>query len=99
MARLIIVLAVIFGVTFAIVIWTNNSGPEMDISGNKFQTIDEAVFGKGKDAKICPVSGFKMKPAEGEEAVLSNGKKIMICCLDCKPAIERNLKKYAILMY
>ena len=99
MARLIIVLGIIFSITLTIVIWTNESAPEMDTSGNKFQTFDLAKFGKGKDAKICPVSGERIKAGDGEEAVLSDCKKIMICCSDCLPAIEKNPKKYESLMY
>lgn len=74
-----------------------NSG--MDMSGNKFETIDVTKFGKGKDAKICPVSGEEIKPMEKTEALLSNGKRIMMCCPDCKKSIEKNLKKYESLMY
>lgn len=99
MKMLVGTLAFIFAVTMAVVIWTNESGPEMDVSGNKFQTIDLAKFGKGKEAKVCPVSGFVIKPGEGEESALSNGKKIMICCSECKPAIEKSLGKYSVLMY
>ena len=99
MARLISVLAIIFSITLAIVIWTNESGSDMDTSGNKFQTFDLAKFGKGKDAKMCPVSGERIKAGDGEEAVLSNGKKIMLCCSDCLQAIEKNPKKYESLMY
>ena len=102
MKMLIGVLALIFGTLFAIVIINGNSlnsDSGMDVSGNKFQTIDLAKFGKGKDARICPVSGLRINPKDGEEVVLSNGKKIVVCCSDCKPAIEKNPRKYAVLLY
>lgn len=102
MKMLIGVLALIFGTLFAIVIINGNSlnsDSGMDISGNKFPTIDLEKFGKGKEARICPVSGLRIMPKDGEEVVLSNGKKIVVCCLDCKPAIEKNLNKYESLMY
>jgi|GEM_PF-1970999 len=71
----------------------------MDMSGNKFRSFDAVKFGVGKNAKICPVSGDKIKPGEGVEATLSNGKKIMMCCPNCKRPIEKDLKKYEDLMY
>lgn len=72
---------------------------KMDMSGSKFKSFDVAKFGKGKDAKTCPVSGDKIKPGTGYEAELSNGKKIMLCCTGCKRSVEKNLKKYASLEY
>jgi hypothetical protein len=61
---------------------------------------DIAKYGIGKDAKLCPVTDEKIgghgKPAE---LTLSNGKKIMVCCASCKKPIEKDLAKYASLMY
>jgi len=72
---------------------------EMDMSGNKFKTVNVADFGKGNDARICPVSGEEIKSGDGTEVKLSNGKKIMLCCHHCKKAVEKDLKKYESLMY
>lgn len=71
----------------------------IDMSGLKFPKIDSAIFGKGSNVKICPVSGREIKPGQGVETILSNGKRIMMCCPDCKKTIEADLNKYASFMY
>lgn len=71
----------------------------MDMSGEKVKEITIGEFGKGKDAKKCPVSGDEIKAGEGKEITLSNGKKIMVCCAGCRNAIEKQPGKYAALMY
>ena len=71
----------------------------MDMSGNKIQNITLAEFGKGKDAKKCPVSGDAINAGEGKEVTLSSGKKIMLCCSGCKNAVEKAPEKYSALLY
>jgi hypothetical protein len=71
----------------------------MDMSGDQVKEITLAEFGKGKDAKKCPVSGDGIKSGEGKEVTLSTGKKIMVCCAGCRNAIEKQPEKYAALMY
>jgi len=70
-----------------------------DMSQAKPKGLDVAKYGRGKDAKICPVSGEKIKAGHGAELALSNGKKIMVCCDDCQKDIEKDLAQYASLMY
>jgi len=64
------------------------------------EVLDPAVYGVGKDAKLCPVSkdamGSMGKPVE---LTLSNGKKMMFCCAGCKKTVEKNPKQYAAFMY
>ncbi|MBN8217144.1 MAG: hypothetical protein J0L75_10925 [Spirochaetes bacterium] len=71
----------------------------MDMSGSKVTSITLAEFGKGKDAKKCPVSGDEIKAGEGKEVTLSSGKKIMLCCPGCKNAVEKAPEKYSALLY
>jgi hypothetical protein len=71
----------------------------MNMSGGKSPGIDVMQYGKGFNAKVCPITGKTIKPGQGVEAILSNGKKIMMCCPDCKGIIEKDLKKYEVLMY
>jgi hypothetical protein len=66
---------------------------------NPSSSFDLAKYGKGEKAKVCPVSGDKIKPGEGVETKLSNGKKIMLCCPQCKKPVEKDLKTYESLMY
>jgi hypothetical protein len=102
MLRLVLVLGGIFSFVLAFVIWSNTSvteEPQMDLTGDKFQTFDLSKFGKGKDAKICPVTGYVMKTGNEVELALSNGKRIMVCCDECKKPIEMKLKKFEGLMY
>lgn len=102
MTRLIAVLGFIFGTLLAIVITNGNSlvsGPEMDISGNKFEKIDLDKLGKGKEARFCPVSGDEIMPGQRVEAALPNGKRIVLCCLDCQEAVEKDEKKYEAFLF
>jgi hypothetical protein len=71
----------------------------MNMSGGKPPGIDVVLYGKGLNAKICPVTEKFIKPGQELEVVLSNGKKIMMCCPDCKSTIEKDPKKYEGLMY
>jgi ribosomal protein L24E len=71
----------------------------MNMPEGKSSGVDVAALGKGLNAKFCPVTGKVIKPGQGVEAILSNGKKIMMCCPDCKAVIEKDPGKYAALMY
>jgi hypothetical protein len=90
---------VVIALTFGSIMDCDSPSGSMDMSGSKFQSIDAANFGKGLNAKICPVTGKTIRPGQGVEASLSNGKKIMMCCPNCKESIEKDPKKYASLMY
>lgn len=102
MVKLIAVVVFIFGTLMTVVIINGNSlvsGPEMDISGNKFEKIDLGKLGKGNEARFCPVSGEEIKPSQRVETVLSSGEKIVLCCLDCEEAVRKDEKKYEPFMY
>jgi|SRR5579859_6664389 len=72
---------------------------QMSGSAGSSQGFDLALYGKGADAKMCPVSGDKIKAGKGVELVLAGGKKIMVCCPDCQKDIDKDPAKYASLMY
>ena len=97
MKKLCLILLIVFA--FGEKMDCDGPSGSMDMSGNQVQSIDPATFGKGLNAKICPVSGKAIKLGQEVEASLSNGKKIMMCCPDCKKTIEADLKKYERLMY
>jgi hypothetical protein len=84
---------VVIALTFGAIMDCDGPPGSMAMPGDKFQSIDAAKLGKGLNAKTCPVSGKSIKPGQGVEAFLSNGKKVMMCCPDCKETIEKNLKK------
>jgi hypothetical protein len=70
----------------------------MNMSGGKPSSIPVDT-GVGPNAKTCPITGKVLKPGQEIEVVLSNGKKIKICCPDCRKPVEKNLKEYESLMY
>jgi len=63
----------------------------MNMSGGKPSNIQEDAS-VGSNAKRCPITGKVLKPGQEIEVVLSNGKKIKICCPDCRKPVEQDLK-------
>ncbi len=90
---------VVIALTFGSIMDCDSPSGSMDMSSSRFQGTDVANFGKGLNAKKCPVTGKTIGTGQGVEAALSNGKKIMMCCPKCKEPIEKDLKKYESLMY
>jgi hypothetical protein len=70
----------------------------MNMSGGKPSNI-QVDAGVGPNAKLCPITGKVLEPGQEIEVVLSNGKKIRLCCPDCRKPVEKDLKKYEGLMY
>ena len=70
----------------------------MNMSGGKPSGISVDA-GVGPNAKLCPITGKVLKPGQEIEMVLSNRKKIRLCCPDCRKPVEKDLKKYEGLMY
>jgi len=89
---------------FATVLWTAGCGSkesshqmgEKTISTEK---LDVAVFGKGAEAKYCPVSGDAIPAGKGYVYTLKDGKKIMLCCAACPPTVEKDPVKYKNFLY
>ena len=50
--------------------------------------------------RMCPVMpNVILNPKHSTEVTLSNGKRIMLSCGNCKDAVEKDLAKYEIYMY
>ncbi|HXL72108.1 MAG TPA: hypothetical protein VN963_00655 [bacterium] len=71
----------------------------MNMPGGKPPGIDGVPLGAGPNAKVCPITGKVLQPGQEIEVVLSNGRKIRLCCPDCRKPVEKDLKKYEGLMY
>ena len=101
MARLITVLVFVFGTLMAIVVIRGNESlSDGGTEGAGYQTGgDIALFGKGKSAKRCPVSGNEIKAGQGIEAALPDSRKIKLCCPDCVEEAGKDEKKYEPFIY
>lgn len=72
-------------------------GPKWD---RKTVIIEGATVGVGAWYRTCPVMpGTILNPKHSTEVRLSNGKRIMLSCGNCKDAVEKDLAKYEVYMY
>jgi hypothetical protein len=70
----------------------------VNMSGGKPSNVTSDT-GVGPKAKVCPITGKVLQPGQEIEAVLSNDKKIILCCSDCRKQVEKDFKRYEGLMY
>jgi hypothetical protein len=61
--------------------------------------LDVATFGKGAEAKYCPVSGDAIPTGKGWVHKFKDGKKITLCCTSCVSDVEKDPGKYKDFMY
>ena len=72
-------------------------GPKWD---RKTVIIEGATVGVGAWYRTCPVMpGTILNPKHSVEVRLSNGKRIMLSCGNCKADVEKDLPKYEVYMY
>jgi hypothetical protein len=57
--------------------------------------------GSGVWYNFCPAAGIlhKITVKNQDEVVLSNGKRIMLCCKTCKEDVEKDLNKFEAFLY
>lgn len=63
------------------------------------EKLDVAVFGKGEDAKYCPVMGSPIPKGKGYVHTMKDGRKIKFCCAGCVAPVEKDPKKYEAFFY
>jgi ribosomal protein L24E len=86
-------------VSFAVGCGQKQGGHEMGGKSISTEKLDVAVFGKGTEAKFCPVSGTEIPAGKGFVYTLKDGRKIMLCCAACPAAVEKDPAKYKDFFY
>jgi len=72
-------------------------GPKWD---RKTIVVEGSTVGVGAWYRTCPVMPSTiLNSKHSTEVRLSNGKRIMLSCGNCKNAVEKDLAKYEIYMY
>lgn len=72
-------------------------GPKWD---RKTIVYPDSTVGVGAWYRTCPVMPATiLNPKHSTEVRLSNGKRIMLSCGNCKAEVEKDLAKYKIYMY
>lgn len=96
----------LFMVLLFVTVWgisgCGSKGSPDEMSGGKAistEKLDVAVFGKGEDAKYCPVMGNPIPKGKGYVHTMKDGRKIMFCCAGCVSTVEKDPKKYEAFFY
>jgi hypothetical protein len=72
-------------------------GPKWD---RKTIVIADSIVEVGAWYRTCPVMpNVILNPKTSTEVQLSNGKRIMLSCGNCKDSVEKDLAKYKVYMY
>jgi hypothetical protein len=73
---------------------SQGGGHEMGGKSISTENLNVAVFGKGAEAKFCPVMGEPIPAGKGLVHTMKDGRKITLCCGGCVAAIEKDPEKY-----